>query len=69
MSGRDPISCRGEGRARYYVERNESAMNTQSNVVNLGDYSRELDQQVEETKTMIHWLTKNNVPPPPRLPC
>jgi hypothetical protein len=38
-------------------------MNTQSNVVNLGDYSRELDQQVEETTIMIHWLTKNNVPP------
>jgi hypothetical protein len=53
----------GEDRARFYVERNESAMNTQSNVVSLGDYSRELDQQVEETTTMIHWLTKNNVPP------
>ena len=45
-----------------YVERNESAMNT-SNVVSLSDYSRELDQQVEETTIMIHWLTKNNVPP------
>ena len=38
-------------------------MNTQSNVVSLGDYSRELDQLAEETTIMIHWLTKNNVPP------
>ena len=53
MPGRDPISCRGEGRARFYVERNESAMNTQSNVVSLGDYSRELEQQVEESTIMI----------------
>ena len=28
-------------------------MNTQSNVVSLGDYSRELEQQVEESTIMI----------------
>ena len=38
-------------------------MNTQSSVVSLGGNSSELDRQVEETTIMIHWLTKNNVPP------